>query len=1155
MKKLLCLFAMLVPLAPFGSGSGLPEPASNHDLAALLANLDLEASTREADSALARNPANSLALFVRMEAAELEARTDVVLDSALRLCNESLPNPILKIASGRILEYAGNTQAFDAVLKRIKAAAAQQSTCSSDLALGLVTAAADGDRNLNLEQAAAAAGVLTRWQIAGPFGHYSNAGFDQKWPPETDRLSHGSYGKPQVEKFLFRDGVVSLPDYLSSSGVYYASSEIESAFTGNAILELSSPGPYAVFVDGRLVLTHDSRFAWLASSGSVELSLNSGKHHVVVKFTPDAVPFRVMLHRQAKSKAADALQAGPLNNYLEGLAAYFRDDLPSLQRIAAADWPRAMKYLQALLFSELEEHSVDAVKAWEALLPASLARIKLAESKSGDHSRNIAQELPDSEAAQEAEFQMTGNQDALQRLVALHPSCSHLMRARKFLSSLGQLEEARKFEQRLAGCAPDSLDYAKALSENGNHKEAGEQLLKLLTMNPLDRAARLMVIRELLLDGQEKEAAEQAKQLQQIAPNSPAYAEIAAAPDQALDSSSGRAAGFVQQNQFYAPYRRSGLEIVQRSANRRFSGGPSVTLLSDKVVSIQNDGSISIYVHRITRLLNKDGIARLGEVYIPRSADLLELRTIKTDANGKLLIVEPELVQQKSTISMPALESGDSIEEEFVLHYTDWDEAPDDTAGFTFGSFTAPILYSRFVAITPEMLPIKIFQENGARDARLEHGNGNIVRTWENNDIAQTAPENNLPLDNQLPLVAIARVDKTNARLRDDLISATRIGPEVTSFAQSLQLTNATDFDKAQQLYRFVSTRIQSANAEWSANNAEDTLLNFQGSRTAVLLALSRALGLKSELVMARKVGQGCPRNKERACYTVPLVRFTFSSGRTVDADAESAGVPFGALPFDVDSEDAVLAPLRASDAQQVHVRLMPSTSDEKSVAEGELFLNESGSLTVDLHVKLGLARSQQVRAVLQASNQSERRIFFDQLAARIFSGATQVSGASTYLDDPERPLELTLQCQVPQIVAANGPWKLDQLVPALGLRELYAKTTARRFPLYVDSVLFESTTFHLHLPPGFQVRSLPPDFSAHNHFGEYSVEFRSNAQEITIQREFHIPAQIIPGENYQLFLDFAGQIEQAERGRIGLDPTSGTAAKLVSGRSKFAGQ
>jgi hypothetical protein len=232
----------------------------------------------------------------------------------------------------------------------------------------------------------------------------------------------------------------------------------------------------------------------------------------------------------------------------------------------------------------------------------------------------------------------------------------------------------------------------------------------------------------------------------------------------------------------------------------------------------------------------------------------------------------------------------------------------------------------------------------------------------------------------------------------------------------------------------------------------------------------------------------------------------------------------------------------------------MPSTSDEKSVAEGELFLNESGSLTVDLRVKLGLARSQQVRAVLQASNQSERRIFFDQLAARIFSGATQVSGASTYLDDPERPLELTLQCQVPQIVAANGPWKLDQLVPALGLRELYAKTTARRFPLYVDSVLFESTTFHLHLPPGFQVRSLPPDFSAHNHFGEYSVEFRSNAQEITIQREFHIPAQIIPGENYQLFLNFAGQIEQAERGRIGLDRTSGTAAKL-SGRNKFAGQ
>src|SRR6185369_15589942 len=111
----------------------------------------------------------------------------------------------------------------------------------------------------------------------------------------------------------------------------------------------------------------------------------------------------------------------------------------------------------------------------------------------------------------------------------------------------------------------------------------------------------------------------------------------------------------------------------RRSAQRSFSGGPAVILLSDKVVMLRHEGPISVYVHRITRPLNKEGISRYGEVTLPRGADLLELRTIK--ANGE--IIEPELAQQRPTISMPALEPGDAIEEEFVQHYAGLEQMPE----------------------------------------------------------------------------------------------------------------------------------------------------------------------------------------------------------------------------------------------------------------------------------------------------------------------------------------------------------------------------------------------------------------------------------------------------------------------------------------------
>jgi hypothetical protein len=347
-----------------------------------------------------------------------------------------------------------------------------------------------------------------------------------------------------------------------------------------------------------------------------------------------------------------------------------------------------------------------------------------------------------------------------------------------------------------------------------------------------------------------------------------------------------------------------------------------------------------------------------------------------------------------------------------------------------------------------------------------------------------------------------------------------------------LQQPGSTDYEQARRLYRFVVEKIQPANAEWNANSAEDSLLNFEGSRTATLLALARASGLNAELVLARKIGQHCDR-KDESCYSVPLVQFTFASGKTLDVDAESRS-GFGAIAFDLDPAKALRVPLR-NDRQQADVSLAADATGEKSVAEADLLLGEDHDLMVDLHVRLGITRGRQVRNVLRAADQRERQIFFDQLAIRIFPGATQVTGSSLNLENSEQLLELALHCRVPQFVHSNGPWEVNQIVPALGLTELYARTTTRKFPLYIDSVLFESATFHLRLSPGLQLRSVPAGFKTKNVFGEYSVVFSSGAQEITIHREFRIPAQIVSAKDYARFADFARQVDQAEQGRIGL--------------------
>ena len=1150
-----------------------------------IANFDLQAASQETEIRLQHNPADTAALFIRMETAELEEHPELVLDSALRLCTLPANSVLQEVASNRILEHAGNTRVFNSVVRRVRAAAALTNSCTFNLRLALVAAAMDGQPKIDLDQATRSAGLLTRWRLAGPFGEYNNVDFERRWPPEMDQLSQEQYldevpplspsetarkktaannGLPETiktERFWFRDGMVSLPDYFSSSGVFYAAGEVNIPARQTFQIEVLSSGTYTVTVDGAEALQHDSRYAAGASRYSGSLRLSAGRHRILVKFTADATPLSIALHPRISPTIKNPELPGPLENYAQELAAYFRNDFAGLERMLHADGDRntgAAQYLRALLYSAAEDRSPRADAAWKAVGSAQpsafLARLKSAESAfvrgQTDDTRleimNILAKRPQSEMGLQLAFNHTRNQaDALQllaRLLEQHPSCSHLSQAVKFYSSTAEQDKAAQLEQQLATCAPESLQYARTLAEAGRHSAAAAYLQQLIIKNPFHRTARLLLVEQLVLANQQSAAILQAKQLHELAPNARRYAQLAENPDLARDSKSQRAAGFTEGQEFYVPYRRDGLELVRRSAQRNFSGGPAVVLLSDKAIQVQLDGSVSVYVHRITRPLNKDGISRYGEIQLPRDADLLELRTIKSSGQ----VIEPELAQQKASISMPALEAGDAIEEEYVLHFPDLSQSPESATALTFGSFETPVLYSRLVLLSPSGSRLNIREQAGAPQSLVGDNNGTIIRIWEHDNIAQTVAESFLPSINLLPTVTVTAAEKTRDRLRDELFDSTRAGLHVSETDLELQLAQASsEIEKAKKLYRFVTTRIDSTGPDWAAYPAEDTLQNGQGSRTSALLALARTAGLKAGLLLARKVDQGCGRQSDFSCYTEPLVRFWFANGETIDVDVESDDLPFGSVLPLLETREALFVPLELEDAKKPEiVSLAVKSGNEKSVAEGELSFRQN-DLVADLQIRLGAARAQEIRGLLRNASEHERQAFYEQLALRIFPEAAAVTGSARYENNPEQPLEISLHCTVLQFINSSGEvLDLGQLVPALGLGVQYAKSVERKFPLYIETLFFESTTFHLHLMANMQVRSVPADFSEKSEFGEYSVRFVRSAGQVEIHREFHIPVQVIVPEKYAAFARFARQIDGAERQRISLDlGKDGTAA------------
>jgi hypothetical protein len=314
------------------------------------------------------------------------------------------------------------------------------------------------------------------------------------------------------------------------------------------------------------------------------------------------------------------------------------------------------------------------------------------------------------------------------------------------------------------------------------------------------------------------------------------------------------------------------------------------------------------------------------------------------------------------------------------------------------------------------------------------------------------------------------------------------------------------------------------------------------------LLALARSTGLKAGLLLGRKVDQTCGKERDFSCYTEPLVRFWLANGETVDVNAESDDFAFGAIPPSLDPRDALLVPLLAEDVRKPEiVALAARLANDKSVAEGDLSFRE-GDLVANIQVQLGSMRAQEVRSMLRNTSERERQAFFEQLAMRIFPGATTVTGTATNENDPEQPLQLSFRCTAPQFISRqSGTVEINQLAPALGLASLYAKTPARKFPLYIESLFFESTVFHLHLPPGIDVRSLPADFAERSEFGEYALRFSRTQRQVDIHRAFRIPVQVVAPEKYAAFVRFALQIDEAERQRISLE----VGKDAASGQSK----
>ncbi len=1113
-------------------------------------------------------------LFIAMEAAALQADDAAVLRAAARLCELAgvRADTRAEIAAARILDLAQNTRAFAAVSARVQAFAAHNTPIASTLRAALLAAALDGAPVGDPRTLAHSAGLLTEWKLAGPFGKYANVDFDRTFAPERATALLPNYNGRSTEALSDDGGRLALPPYFRDRGVFYAAAEFETTQPEMRV-RLESPGTVAVFIDGARVLTRDDRLEARPTIVSVSLRLAVGKHRLLAKFLSNAVPLRLSvtpLWPEAQVVAANPREA----NYLAASRAFWNGDPQAAvallknitQRSALESWLLAQAWLRIDNADAMVESA--AVRAHDprayaaSLALASQAADDEHNDEAADLLRPLVQARPElaeaqrllGEVAQRSRLMREAAQ-AYEAALAQHPACGTLQAAARVAEAQMQYAPAAALLERLHGCAPSSPAYAQWLADAGRHADAAAAAGEIVKSHPFDRNARALLVRELLLAGEHEAARAAAGELHALAPNSPAYARLAtglAADTWSLADDAGEHdAAFAAGEEFFTPYRRDGIKVVRGAVDRVFSGGPAVVLLSDRVAQLRADGASSVYVHRITRVISRDGIEQYGEVALPAGARLLELRTIEPDGT----FFEPELTHAKSTISMPALAPGDTIELEYVVYHRErgLEDHAEEFRG-EFGSFSAPMLAARFVFITPPGVTPAITTSHAAPAMQMRNAGDTTVRVWERNDIAQSVAETTMPPARELlPAVQVAAASglawsDVADYWRDLAIEVSQAGPRVHELAAGL---TGSEEDRARQLYRRVLERVTASEGSLAAGgaNAEETLATREGNRTAVLLAAARIAGLRVALVMTRSASISAPQVATTSAYTRPLAEFRFGT-RCLLVDAESEGFAFGQLaPATAMSDALQVGELGSSVVNAPIIALSQPSVREQSTADADVTLDAEGALSARVRITLGRWRSTQLRATLRSMPAGEQRHFFEQLAGRIFAGVSDANGEIRNAENPELPLELVLACRAPHYVAfSSGAVEIDQIVPTLGLRKMFAEANDRKFPLLIESVLVEASTFRVHLPRGVRVAELPASHEVRTAFGSYKAEFKATApNEIVISRSFNVPAQTIEPERYREFARFAERIDAAERERIVL--TRETIGALAAGK------
>jgi tetratricopeptide (TPR) repeat protein len=607
-----------------------------------------------------------------------------------------------------------------------------------------------------------------------------------------------------------------------------------------------------------------------------------------------------------------------------------------------------------------------------------------------------------------------------------------------------------------------------------------------------------------------------------------------------------------------APYRIDGRKVIREfEAAHPDMPGTAARVLDYSTIWIHADGSARMLEHEILYIQSREGIQEQAEQR-PRGL-LLKIRTIKKDGR----VLEPEIVPDKETITMPHLEIGDYIETETITTMRGDGRGGQRFEGprWFFREEKIPYFRSEFITISPKNRPLDIETGGMVPKPEVSESGALVIRRWRV-DKSPALPEEpaSAPIQEFLPNVRIGwgiDLKDTVARMVDAAADETPRDPRLVEKAKRIAsgeepatvakpakegdkpegdegrtLAQAAEQpidasadpveERARRIYRWVLARVEAGRE----TDGRRVVMGKSGNRTEAFLYLCRLAGIDAQVGLVRDRLAPPPTGplSESETFGALAVRIVTGKGPRWMVVREKFA-PYGYMPSSLRGQPAII--LTAGGPRETTPQ---GGSIDGITHEGTVELAADGSARLEIDQKYEGKLAILLRTALETLPEARfKETLESQLLPQSLPGARVVTAQVKNLAQIDEPLVLHMKLEMSSFARpTSGELLVSPMFP-MRLGKL-TQLPSRETPIYISEGFASriAVKLRIKLPDGARVATPPSPSSAEDEGRWAKINDRVEGGFLVLDRAVELPAGRIQPAGYLSFQAFARRVDAA---------------------------